>query len=75
MDVFLTWPFSHARAHATANCLSEIPQLLFFFLFHAMRVGRYAAHMRIALAAAAPPCSIHVRSRFAFVLPLCACAE
>jgi hypothetical protein len=29
---------------------------------------------RFALAAAAPPCSIHVLSRFALVLPLRACA-
>jgi hypothetical protein len=31
------------------------------------------AHSRIALAAAAPPCSIQVLSRFALVLPLRAC--
>jgi hypothetical protein len=41
--------------------------------FHDMRAAR-AAHSRIALAAAAPPCSIHILSRFALVLPLRACA-
>jgi hypothetical protein len=100
--------------HATANCLSEIPQPFFFtprfalcalralraphtrtlcsrhvpfvyslrfcnfFQFccstlHDVRAAR-AAHSRIALAAAAPPCSIHVLSCFKLFLPLRACA-
>jgi hypothetical protein len=65
------------RACGMFHCsiLSEIPQLLSLFCstLHDMGAAR-AAPSRIALKAAAPPCSIHVLSRFALVLPLRACA-
>jgi hypothetical protein len=70
--------------HTHASCSQHVPFMYslrirnFFFFFDpcsticALRATRAARakHLRIALVAAAPPCSIHVLSRFALVLPL-----
>jgi hypothetical protein len=57
--------------HMLPRNVCLIPQL---FWLHAARIrAACAAHSQYMLSSAAPPCSIHVLTRFALVLPLRAC--
>jgi hypothetical protein len=60
-----------SRFVLAAYSIHVLSETFFLFLLHAPRYARCA---RRTLVVAAPPCSIHVLSRFALVLPLRACA-